>query len=89
MNKSKIIKAMNTKVGAVAAVGILGAGAIWYTKKKTGEALEVVGDAINPISQNNIFNRGVNAIVQNLTGNENQTLGGWIYDITHEESDGG
>lgn len=88
MNKSKIIKAMNTKVGAVAAVGVLGAIGIWYTQKQAAKAASTVVDAVNPASQTNIVNRGVNSIVQTLTGDENQTLGGWIYDITHEESGG-
>ncbi len=81
MNKAKLL---NSKVGAVAAVGVVGAVGVWYTKRQAAKALEVVGDALNPVSQTNIFNRGVNAVVQNLTGDKNQTLGGWIYDITHD-----
>ncbi len=80
MNKEKLL---NSKVGAVAAVGVLGVVGIWYTKRQAAKAVETVGDALNPVSQTNIFNRGVNSVVQTLTGKENQTLGGWIYDITH------
>ena len=80
MNKAKLL---NSKVGAVLAVGVVGGIGVWYTKRQAAKALEVVGDALNPVSQTNIFNRGVNSVVQTLTGKENQTLGGWIYDITH------
>lgn len=44
---------------------------------------QAVGTAINPVSDQNIINRGVNAAVQGITGDPNQTLGGWIYDVTH------
>ena len=80
MNKAKLL---NSKVGVVGAVAIVGVVGVWYAKKQASEAVETVGDALNPISQTNIFNRGVNAVVQNLTGDKNQTLGGLIYDVTH------
>jgi hypothetical protein len=73
----------NSKAAAVLAVGIVGGVGVWYVKKQAKEAIDIVGDAINPISETNIFNRGVNSVVQTLTGKENQTLGGWIYDVTH------
>lgn len=44
---------------------------------------EALPDAIKPSSDGNIINQGVNKAVQVLTGDDKQTLGGWIYDITH------
>lgn len=80
MNKEKLL---NSKVGAVLAVGVVGGVGIWYAKNQAAKAAETVGDALNPVSKTNIFNRGVNAVVQSLTGDKNQTLGGWVYDITN------
>jgi len=74
---------LNSKVGAVLAIGVIGGVGIWYAKNQAAKAVGAVGDALNPISQTNIFNRGVNSVVQSLTGDKNQTLGGWIYDVTH------
>ena len=85
MNKAKLL---NSKVGAVLAVGVVGGIGFWYAKRQAAQAANAVGDALNPVSQTNIFNRGANAIVQSLTGDENQTLGGWIYDVTHDEGGG-
>jgi len=80
MNKTRML---NSKVGAVLAIGVIGGVGIWYAKNQAAKAVGAVGDALNPISQTNIFNRGVNSVVQSLTGDKNQTLGGWIYDVTH------
>ncbi len=37
----------------------------------------------NPASPNNAAYQGVNAIGSELTGNDEWTLGGWFYDLTH------
>jgi hypothetical protein len=78
-----LTKLATSNTGAVLAIGLIGGFAIYYTTKKANETIVTVGNAINPVNQDNIFNRGVNSVVQNLTGDDNQTLGGWIYDITH------
>jgi hypothetical protein len=72
---------LNSKVGAVLAMGVVGGVGVWYVKKQAAEALTSVGDAVNPLSQDNIFNQGVNRVVEVLTGDENQTLGSWLYDL--------
>lgn len=61
-------------------LGLLG---LWYTKEKATEAVKEVGQAVNPVNPDNIFNSGVNSVVQALTGEENATLGSKIYDWTH------
>lgn len=48
-----------------------------------GESLSSLGNAINPVNQDNIFYGGVNAVGGKLTGDSDFTLGGWIYDKTH------
>lgn len=46
-------------------------------------AYDGLPNAIKPSSHDNIINQGVNRIGEELTGDPNFTLGGWIYDITH------
>lgn len=77
----KLATITNSNTGTVLAIGVVGAIALYYAKKQASEALTSVGDAVNPISQDNIFNQGANSVVEVLTGDENQTLGGWLYDI--------
>lgn len=47
------------------------------------DATVTVANAVNPLNHENVFSQGANAVTQALTGDQNQTLGGWIYDITH------
>jgi hypothetical protein len=42
-----------------------------------------VQSAVNPASNGNLINRGVEAIGRAATGSKTWTLGGWIYDVTH------
>ncbi len=84
---NKTIKALNTKGGAVA-VGVVGILIIGYIVKKQAEtaipeAAKAVGQAINPINEDNIFHAGVNAIGGYVSGEENWSLGAKIYDWTH------
>jgi len=78
-----ISKLANSKSGMVIAVGVVVAALSYVAAKKAAESVSEVGQAINPLNNNNIFASGVNSVVQSLTGDENQTLGGWIYDVTH------
>lgn len=58
---------------------------LWYTKNKAGEAVLAVGNAVNPVNPDNIFNSGVNAIGSSISGDSEWTLGTWIYDVTHKD----
>jgi len=84
----KINKFLNSQVGAVVAIAAVAAGALYVAEKKIRETAGTVGAAITPTNPDNIFNSGVNSVVQTLTNNPHQTLGGWIYDKLHT-SDGG
>lgn len=66
----------------VAGVAVVG---LWYLKRQATETVKQVGQAVNPTSRDNVFYRGVNSVGESLTGDEDWTLGGWIYDITHRE----
>lgn len=61
-------------------VGLLGVAVWWYVEHEAHAAIE----AINPASENNVINQGVEGIGSALSGEQGWTLGGWLYDITHE-----
>lgn len=51
------------------------------------EGVGDIGDAITPTNPDNIFYRGVNGIGDSLddgANNDSFSLGGWLYDITHQ-----
>lgn len=62
-------------LGAVVAVG-------GYVIWKNG--LPALGDAVNPVNDDNIFYQGTNAVGEALTGEEGFSLGSWLYDMTHD-----
>lgn len=72
---------------AGAVVGVY--AAIALTKKVTDGASSVkeaagrVIDAVNPASSNNLAIRGANAVTQAITGDSNETLGGYLYGLLH------
>lgn len=81
MNVEKLLNSN----AAMAAVGILAAGAVLYffIRKAGGAVGEVVGrvgTAINPASDQNLVNRGVSAVGSALTGDKSWSLGSWLYD---------
>lgn len=49
------------------------------------EAAETVGEAVNPVSDQNIVYQGVSAVVDVVDDGQRNgaTLGTWLYDITH------
>ena len=51
------------------------------------DALPAIGRAVNPTSDENLAYRGVNAVGGAVAGDRNWTLGGWLYDITHDPID--
>ena len=72
LNTNKIIG-----YGAAGLVVFLGG------RKIIKEALGDAGQAINPVNNNNIFKRAVDAVGGAVSEDESWTLGGWVYDITH------
>lgn len=50
-----------------------------------GAALGTVGNAINPLNNDNVFYSSVNAVGASIAGvpRDSWSLGSWIYDITH------
>lgn len=60
---------------AIAVVGVVGLE-LWTHRK-------AIAQGVNPADANNVVNRGVTAIVQAVSGDKNQTLGGSFYDVLH------
>ncbi len=48
-------------------------------------AIKDAATAVNPMNPDNVINGGFNRITQWMTGDENFTLGGWLYDVTHDD----
>ncbi|GLX80892.1 hypothetical protein theurythT_03440 [Thalassotalea eurytherma] len=67
----------------VTAAGVIVVGLAYLAERKATEVARETGQAINPINDDNIFNRGVNAVGAKLTGNENFQLGSWIAKKIH------
>lgn len=62
-------------IGGVA----LGIVAVYLLRKIPGAASSVAA-AVTPTNPNNLAYQGANSVVQTLTADPTQTLGGWIYD---------
>lgn len=75
-------------LGALGAVGLLG---LWLYSKKdaivqaAADAAETAVASVNPASDRNLAYRGVNGIGGAITGVENWSLGGAIYDLLNPE----
>lgn len=72
----------------VAGVVLVVAG---YAAYRAVKAVDVVSETfktdLNPANQDNIINRAFTDTVRSVSGVENWTLGGWIYDLTHTPYD--
>jgi hypothetical protein len=75
------MKILDTKAGMVLALGVVGVASLYLFKKSIADGAAAAAQSINPVNDENIFNQGVLAVGQKITGNENWTLGGAIYDL--------
>lgn len=69
-------------VAITAGVAVLGA---WYLKNQAGAAVKKAGQAINPTNRENVFYKGVNSVGGAVSGDDEFSLGSWIYDQVHDE----
>lgn len=82
---------INPKDAAIAIAVLAGTGLVVYTAWKVKQGAEAVSDAVgevitedlNPVSDQNLAYRGVNAIGAAISGDDSFSLGSWIYEITH------
>jgi len=75
----KAAKFLASPTGTVLVVSALGVVVMTFAAYKAKDTIT----AIAPTNPNNIFASGVNDVGRSLSGNDNWTLGGWIYDVTH------
>lgn len=76
--------AFNLTMGGVLGLAAVAALGLLYMNRKALAA--TVGDAVNPASSNNLASKAVNGVVQAATGDPNQTLGGWIWDVVNGQA---
>jgi len=78
---------MKHLVGAfyLAAIGLVGVLA-WVLVKKGPAAVAAAANAVNPLNQDNAIKTGVDKVVQNVTGDQNTTLGAKIWEWTHADT---
>lgn len=80
---------------AVGIAGVVVVAALWYAKKKLGEAGQAVADAVapvipyvNPADSSNVINQGVSWLGETITGDDGWSLGSQVYDWTHSKPTG-
>lgn len=75
------------KTIAVAAVAVLGAYALSRAWQAAGAAAGAAGEAlwaVSPTNNDNVIYQTVNKPVEWVTGRPGETLGGAIYEVTHD-----
>jgi hypothetical protein len=83
----KIMQFANTKVGMVVALSAIAGLAVYVAGKQVVETVGDVGNAINPVNDNNVFAVGVDSVGAKLTGDVDFKLGGWLYDKMNDKYD--
>lgn len=77
---------MNLKTGtSIAALAIAGFLA-WQIYKKGKTIADSAGSAlsqVNPLNPNNVIKQTVDKVVQSVTGDDQATLGGKLWELTH------
>lgn len=71
---------------------VLGVGLLLYIAGRQAagvvtSAAEAVGEAISPTSANNLIYQGTNAVGRTISSDSSFSLGGWLYDVTHNTDD--
>jgi len=88
---NKLMKFANTKAGMIVAIGLVGSVVVVIAAKKATEVVSDtaadIGHAVNPLNDENVFSTGVDAVGAKISGDEHFSLGGWVYDLTHEKYD--
>jgi hypothetical protein len=74
--------------GVLALAAIAGVGLVAWKLNDSlpavGDKLRELGQAVNPFNPDNVVATGVNTVVSAATGRD-ETLGGWLYDVTHAD----
>lgn len=75
------MKNLKVNIDGVMVLAVLAAAGAVYLHSKAA----AIKTAVDPTSHDNLANRAVNGIGEAITGDEHWTLGGAIYDLTHDE----
>lgn len=71
-------------MAAVAALGLLGLYLVNRAVQAAGGAAQEAAWAVTPWNNDNVIYQTANRPVQWVTGDPNATLGGALYDVTHD-----
>lgn len=80
----KLESVLNSRVGGYVALGAMGVGLAYFVVKKIPTAKDAI-NAVSPFNNDNVFSNGVDLLGKGLTGKDNWSLGGSIYDWSHTE----
>ena len=83
MSKTNLLNSKVAVAGVLVVGGLVLAAVTALGAKRAATAAVT---AINPANPDNIFNSGVNSLGQQISGNNNWSLGGWIYDVVNGSS---
>lgn len=75
----------NGQLIGLVVVGLVG---VVYISTRAKDAVVEVGNAVNPLNQDNVFYTGVNNVGAKITGDKDFNLGTVTYDATHTENNG-
>lgn len=76
---TQITKFATTPAGQVVIIGAVVATAAYLIERKARK----VGNAVNPVSNENMFYQGTNAVGEAVTGDRDFDLGYWLHDVIH------
>lgn len=60
--------------------GVAGLTIAYLLYQESKKAVKAVGEAVNPVNSENIFNQGFEAVGEAVTGQEGWSLGVWLAD---------
>lgn len=64
----------------VAGIYVIG----WLVVRGVKADVAQAANLVDPTSEGNIINQGIEHVGTALTGEQGWTLGGWLYDVTHD-----
>lgn len=74
-------KVLNSKVGVVGAVTVAALITAYLVKEQAQKAVSDTVEAVSPLNNDNIFASGVDNVGRKLSGNNNWSLGSWLYGV--------
>lgn len=80
------IMGVDLKPKEIILTALVGAGAVAAVSYLARQGVKEVAHAVNPTDPENVFNRALNATGAAVTGRQGWTLGGALYDWTHDSN---